>query len=268
MHRFAQRLALPFDKLQLRDIARYLFAITAAAAGAVAQEPSVADQDFKVHAKKLRDAALRNIEPHVTVPTFKGVVPENYPWKSNIVTTVFSIGERGGSNGSSAWDADWQRHYGGVDETNPKARSGFCPSFSPKLNPFYVALPYNDIIRGTTKPEARAVIPWFRTTFEREGGSVCKDRWVAVRKGNRTCYAQWSDCGPFHSDHYQYVFGNERPKPNRNQGAGLCVSPAVRDYLGVANTDVTDWKFVEFRDVPGGPWAQFGENNPFLPSRP
>jgi hypothetical protein len=66
------------------------------------------------------------------------------------------------------------------------------------------------------------------------------------------------------TDHWQYVFGNERPKPNLNKGAGLDVSPAVRDYLGLNETDVTDWKFVEFSDVPRGPWSTHGENNTFV----
>ena len=62
----------------------------------------------------------------------------------------------------------------------------------------------------------------------------------------------------------QKYFGNERPKPNLNKGAGLDVSPAVRDYLGMASTDVTDWKFVEFEEVPRGPWSTHGENNTFV----
>jgi hypothetical protein len=45
--------------------------------------------------------------------------------------------------------------------------------------------------------------------------------------------------GPFRTDYWQYVFGNERPKLNLNKGAGLDVSPAVRDYLGLSDTDVT-----------------------------
>jgi hypothetical protein len=60
------------------------------------------------------------------------------------------------------------------------------------------------------------------------------------------------------------VFGNERPKPNLNQGAGLDVSPAVRDYLGLKQTDVTDWRFVELKEVARGPWAALGENNTFV----
>jgi hypothetical protein len=93
---------------------------------------------------------------------------------------------------------------------------------------------------------------------------VCRDRWVLLRKGNRVCYAQWSDCGPFRTDHWQYVFGNERPAWNLNRGAGIDVSPAVRDYLGMANTDVVDWKFVDVADISPGPWARYGENNTFV----
>ena len=108
------------------------------------------------------------------------------------------------------------------------------------------------------------MIPWFKQAFTQQGQSVCKDRWLAIRKGNRTCYAQWEDCGPFRTDHFQYVFQNERPKPNLNRGAGLDVSPAVRDYLGLGPTDVTDWQFVEVRDVPPGPWRNYGDNNHFV----
>ncbi len=64
------------------------------------------------------------------------------------------------------------------------------------------------------------VIPWFKEAYKGPAVSVCKDRWIAIRKGNRMVYAQWEDAGPFRTDHWQYVFGNERPKPNLNHGAG------------------------------------------------
>jgi hypothetical protein len=60
------------------------------------------------------------------------------------------------------------------------------------------------------------------------------------------------------------VFGDERPKPNLNKGAGLDISPAVRDCLGLKQTDVTDWRFVDFSEVPRGPWSTLGENNTFV----
>ena len=40
--------------------------------------------------------------------------------------------------------------------------------------------------------------------------------------------------------------------------------PAVRDYLGMQDTDVTDWRFVEFSEVPHGPWSKYGDNNTFV----
>lgn len=168
-------------------------------------------------------------------------------------------------NNKSSWDPAWSASYGGFDNPDPAARRNFIPAkFVPRQNPFYVALPYNDVTQGTTKPESKRVIPWFRQAFEREGRTVCKGRWVAVRYRNRVAYAQWEDCGPFRTDHWQYVFGNERPKPNLNQGAGLDISPAVRDYLGMGNKDFCDWKFVEFREVPQGPWSKYGDNNTFV----
>jgi len=38
----------------------------------------------------------------------------------------------------------------------------------------------------------------------------------------------------------------------------------VRDYLGLKETDVTDWRFADFSEVPSGPWARLGENNTFV----
>jgi hypothetical protein len=247
------------------------------AGAATAQSPYQSSVDFARYAMKLREESILRLEPQVIVPTEsnKNGVRSLYPWKLNIVTTVFWVGEQSGQNNpvhnfSSSWDLYWWKTYGGYDDPNATGRrrlpnGGTIPAaFVPQQNPFYVALPYNDVSGGRHKAEARKVIPWFNSIFEQEGKSVCRDRWIVVRKGVRVCYAQWSDCGPFRTDHWQYVFGNERPAWNLNRGAGLDVSPAVRDYLGVANTDVVDWKFVEYADIPPGPWSQFGENNTFV----
>ena len=241
--------------------------------GAFGQSPYQSSSDFAKYAMKLRESALLKLEPQVVIKTGArpAGVSARYPWKLNIVTTTFWVGEAATvnnpvHNSSSSWDLNWSQSFGGFDNPNPAARRGFIPAnFIPRQNPFYVALPYNDVTRGTTKPEARVVIPWFREAFIEEGKSVCRDRWVAIRYRNgKVCFAQWSDCGPFRTDHYQYVFGTELPKPNLNKGAGLDVSPAVRDFLGMSSSDVTDWKFVEFRDVPRGPWSYYGDNNHFV----
>jgi hypothetical protein len=196
-----------------------------------------------------------------------------YDWKRNINTTVFWIGEKPAKgnpvpNHASSWDEKWAKHYGGYDDPNPKSRKGFLPAdFTPKQNPFYVALPYNDVAQQGHKKEARSLIPWFKEAFTSKWKSVCKGRWIAIRKGDRVCYAQWEDAGPFTTDDSEYVFGNARPKPNANHGAGLDVSPAVRDFLGLDGSDVTDWKFVEFEEIPEGPWAEHGDNNHFVIER-
>ena len=193
-----------------------------------------------------------------------------FQWKTNIVTTLFWIGEQPGGNNltpnrTSAWDKQWTKNYGGFDDPNPAHRRNYVPiKFTPQQNPFYCALPYNDKARTGHRPEAPRVVPWFQEAYLGPAVSTCKDRWIAIRKGNRIAYAQWEDAGPFRTDHWQYVFGKERPKPNLNQGAGLDVSPAVRDYLGLKQTDVTDWRFVDFSEVPRGPWSILGENNTFV----
>ena len=104
------------------------------------------------------------------------------------------------------------------------------------------------------------MVPWFDPGLAAQGKSNLKGRWLAVRKADRICYAQWEDVGPFQIDHWEYVFGNERPRPNRNRDAGLDVSPAVRDYLGLDGIDVTDWRFVEQREVPDGPWKLYPQD--------
>lgn len=197
------------------------------------------------------------------------VPPSPYPWRQRIMTTVFWIGEKPAKNNpvpndKSSWDTRWMASYGGYD--CPKNRIGFRPSnFIPKENPFYIALPYNDVGPRGTKPEASRVIPWFSREFRGSGKSVIKGRWIAVHYKGKVCFAQWEDVGPFRTDHWQYVFGTERPTPNRNKAAGLDVSPAVRDYLGLKGNDYTDWRFVEVHEVPYGPWTKYGVGNPLSP---
>ncbi len=223
---------------------------------------------------KLSDNILLNVDSVAFAPrhlsSSTAEVGQRYPWKQQIVTTVFWIGEEPSGNNptpnrASSWDKNWTDNYGGFDDPTPSRRSNYAPAkFTPQQNPFYCALPYNDKAREGHRPEAPTVVPWFKEEYQGPGVSTCKDRWLAIRKGDKVVYAQWEDAGPFRTDHWQYVFGNERPKPNLNKGAGLDVSPAVRDYLGLQTTDVTDWKFVDFKEVPRGPWSKTGNNNTFV----
>ncbi len=239
--------------------------------GAVKAEPPGAK-----YAKKFRESVLVRPDLHPNASGLSDPPPpsaDRYPWKKQIVTTTFWIGEKPTKNNPtpnhmSSWDQAWAENYGGYDDPDPKKRANYLPvGFVPRQNPFYIALPYNDKMRTGHKPEAPHVIPWFKDAYAGPGKTVLKGRWIAIKFGDRVCYAQWEDCGPFRTDHWQYVFGNERPKPNLNKGAGLDVSPAVRDYLGMASSDVTDWKFVDFDEVPPGPWATLGDNNTFVQKR-
>lgn len=254
-------------------IAVLLSSVSAVVAPSAPAQVSTAKFKLNKKENRLSENVLLKVDPIGYTPPLSFNPPKGearFPWKKNIVTTVFWIGENPSGNNpvpnhASSWDAAWAKNYGGYDDPNPARRQDYIPAkFTPRQNPFYCALPYNDKSREGHRSEASRVVPWYKEAYRGPGVSVCKGRWVAIRKGNRTVYAQWEDAGPFRTDHWEYVFGNERPKGNLNRGAGLDVSPAVRDYLGLGSTDVTDWKFVEFSEVPPGPWARLGDNNTFV----
>ncbi len=193
------------------------------------------------------------------------------PWHYQIRATVFWVGKRPTarnpvSNSSSSWDPDWEDSFGGYD--HPFKRKGYFPSgFEPRLNPFYVALPYNDLLQGLAhRPEASRVIPWFWRSYRGPGISVCHNRWVAIHHKGRIAYAQWKDAGPFTIDDWPYVFEGKRPRSATNQNAGIDISPAVRDFLDIRGNADVDWRFVEESEVPAGPWKKWlparSESNP------
>ena len=186
-----------------------------------------------------------------------------YPWKTGIITTMFWIGE-GGSNISStdnvasAWDENWRSSNRGSD--NPNDRNGYSPAdHAPTVNPFYVALPFNDL---AFPDKAREWLPagWYRRPKDGKQVSACKDRWVEIKNAQgRPCYAQWEDVGPLRYDHAEYVFGPERPDTYTR--AGLDVSPAVAQYLDIDGNKraITSWRFVDDEDVPPGAWLKYDE---------
>lgn len=266
-------------KSLVRSAGIFLTSLASMFGGHALQAKAPDAKDLSKTSKKLRPGQIWGAEGEgVSESGALNDPPKNpkreYAWKFGIVTTTFWIGERPTQNNpvpnhKSSWDGNWAENYGGTDTPDRAKRTrSYTPAgFTPRQNPFYVALPYNDMTKTGHKAEASGVIPWFNEVFENPHKSVCKGRWIVIRKGARVCYAQWEDAGPFRTDHWQYVFGNERPKPNLNKGAGLDVSPAVRDFLGMEDTDVTDWKFVEFDEVPVGPWATHGDNNTFVINR-
>ena len=94
--------------------------------------------------------------------------------------------------------------------------------------------------------------------------SLCAGCWIAIHYDGKTCFAQWEDVGLWRTDDHNYVFGQSRPPNTENKGAGLDVSPAVRDFLGLRSGGLCHWRFVELHEVRPGPWKKYGDNNHFV----
>jgi hypothetical protein len=184
---------------------------------------------------------------------------------TNITATLFWVGESESednhqiTNAESAWDDNWQTHYGGVDTP---VRTTLFPDFKPNENPFYFALPYSDFDdNGNRRENAVDIIPWGKEKAWTDEESIVKNRWIKIIDQNKTVYAQWEDAGPFEYDDTGYVFGTATPKNTENDHAGLDLSPAVWIYLGydtqnMDNKAKMSWQFVPEEEVPNGPWRE------------
>lgn len=182
---------------------------------------------------------------------------KQYPWHNNIIATEFWVGEPGdGSNDfitnvSSTWVQDWAGAYGGTDDPDDRCGNNPC-GFTPKENPFYAALPYNDLNSNCRPKDSRTAVYWFQGNTQ-NGESLLKNRWIQVKKGDKVAYAQVEDAGPFGEDDVGYVFGDQPPEEKR---AGLDLSPAVADYLGIDGRAEVSWRFVDVAEVPQGEWTK------------
>jgi hypothetical protein len=214
-----------------------------------------------------------------------------YPWHRDIVATTFWVGEvmdplaTDGSQEYSTYDANWLANYGGCDgiveygvcrTERRDASNGFFPTgMTPRQNPFYLDLPFDDINNSAAFSMRAKVIPWaddpgYRGRADDPTFSLMKDRWVQLRKGAATCYGQIEDAGPAVYDDAAYVFGtgDRRPANARFNGAGLDVSPAVNGCLGFGQLDGqhdrVDWRFIDDVDVPDGPWKRVITSRPLI----
>jgi hypothetical protein len=187
---------------------------------------------------------------------------EVQPNHQKVRATVFWVGEPPDAdnanitNVASSWTGDWVKAFGGIDTYNSdgKGRCGYNPcGFTPKENPFYFALPYNDRDdKGNLKPASELKrIPWYSGPAL-EDQSLLKNRWIAVTNttNGKTSYAQWEDVGPFNEDDIDYVFGDKAPKYK----AGLDLSPAMDTYLNLDGEGTVSWRFIDASAVPDGPW--------------
>jgi hypothetical protein len=205
-----------------------------------------------------------------------------YPWHTNIVATTFWVGEifdpdaEDGSQMLSTYDENWYRSYGGCDgrvvggdcrtERRTAANDYFPSAITPRENPFYLDLPYDDLNDRIGRARRSKVIPWIRARpwiqKARRGESVMKNRWVKITRKGRACYGQIQDAGPgtYHDAKYVFGRGNHRPANKRYNNAGMDVSPALNGCLRFSELDGQDdrvsWRFVDAVDVPPGPWTR------------
>ncbi len=204
-----------------------------------------------------------------------------YPMHTGIVATTFWVGEifdpnaSDGSQMYSTYDSQWAAHHGGCDgivvngDCTTEARTasnGYFPTaMTPRENPFYLDLPFDDVNDPAAFARRAAVIPWaaepgYAGRETDESFSYMKNRWVQISKGARTCYGQIQDAGPGQYNDAEYVFGSDdqRPKNTKFNSAGMDVGPALNGCLGFTDLNGADervaWRFVEFDNVPDGPW--------------
>jgi hypothetical protein len=199
---------------------------------------------------------------------FSHKAQNTYPWRTGIITTEFWIGEgstpvSSTTNEDSAWD-HWRSSNSGSDspyDRDPSDARGLAPaSHAATVNPFYVALPFNDL---AFPEKAREWLPrgWYRRPRDGKQVSACKDRWVEIKNAQgRICYAQWEDVGPLGYEDADYVFGGASPVGLNNDRAGLDVSPDVAEYLHINDRNsVTSWRFVDDDKVSPGAWLKLDE---------
>ena len=188
-------------------------------------------------------SVLPTWEPEIAPqPTEPGEAEETN-WHRDIVATSFDI----------------------LRERNP--RTAWNSGKPLLINPYHVALPFNDRLPGHEEYEP------------------CRGRWVEImnEEMDQRVFAQWEDVGPWFVNDADYVFdesGTVRPLAEKQLGkrlniygetkrrrrgrrprtirnaAGIDLSPWVIRSLGITGKGIVHWRFVNEEDVPDGPWKQ------------
>jgi hypothetical protein len=195
------------------------------------------------------------------------------------VGEIFDPNASDGSQMISTYDSSWYANFGGCDGVNNgkgvkkcqtekrTAANGFFPTkMTPKQNPFYLDLPFDDVNNRAAFKARGTVVPWANeytpAQIKNPNVSLMKNRWVEIHKGSAVCYGQIEDAGPGQYNDSAYVFGtaDARAKNKRYGKAGMDVSPALNGCLGFASldgdSDKVSWRFVDASSVPSGPWTK------------
>lgn len=175
---------------------------------------------------------------------------------------------------NAKWHQNIKTSYFLPEDSNGNPLKGTWNNYLTEENPFYFALPYRDFyytVDGSEEPVRK----------DYYGISDVKNRWIEILyidgDNKVSVYAQWVDVGPWNYYDPYYVFGDQRPYAEmgidmgwsskgyrETNKAGLDVSPTVMEYLSdIVNQDFlsegimeVNWRFVEEKDVPDGPWLK------------
>src|SRR2546430_15202252 len=120
---------------QMKKLLAACFSLTivnATQADEQSTSPYATAADFAKYAMRLREQALLKVEPQVFVPTSSRPTTQRFPWKINIVTTVFWVGEQAGGNNPvpnyrSSWDLNWTTNYGGFYTPDASSPRNYIP---------------------------------------------------------------------------------------------------------------------------------------------
>lgn len=193
------------------------------------------------------------VEP---IPTASPSAPAPVVFKKT-KGTVFFVGEAASEDNGYIQNTDsvyqwgsnhWLKHHGCAD-TEKKPCDG-------KENSFYVAVPATDMKDEEANPKVRKAMPAAWLVGATNAESSMKNRWVVVRANGKVGYGQIQDAGPFGEEDVEWVFGSAtKPKSKANSYAGIDLSPALANHLGVSGVyDVEFALVIDANDVPPGPW--------------
>ena len=94
------------------------------------------------------------------------------------------------------------------------------------------------------------------------------DAWHSLQAGLRALGGDVSDVRGVLVTHMHGDHNGLSGRVRDASGAWVAMHPADAAIVrGMQDTDVTDWKFVEFDEVPQGPWSLYGDNNTFVQNR-
>ena len=190
---------------------------------------------------------------------------ERYPWKQQIVTTVFWIGEKPSENNpvpnrSSSWDKNWSKSYGGFDDPNPAHRSRLC---SGKIHAATKSILLRAALQRQSRqwPSTRSVAS--RSVVQRSLSRPGAFRFAKI-DGSRFAKAtnRLRAMGRRRTVSHRSLairFRQRTAETESEQGRrARCFAGRAR-LPRLEETDVTDWQFVDFRKcraVRGRSWGR------------